>query len=296
MNVQHEGSRVLVVDDNPANIDILLELLHAYDVRAVLSGESALEAVHEELPELILLDISLPGIDGFEVCRRLKASSRTKDIPVIFLSASTDDASITKGFEIGGIDYVTKPYRAKEVLARVKTHLQLYHALQNLKKIAMTDELTGIANRRKFNMRAQRQVEQAKAKNIPLFLFLVSLDDFKEINDNYGRHVGDRFIQGFVEAARELLPPNSCFARLGSIEFVIMLSGNQTKILKQMEMLRAMVEKIRPVRGKPISVSVSIGMTNLKAPEDTLERMLKRADIAVSEAKESGGNTIKANI
>lgn len=295
MKVDYKGSKVLIVDDNPANVDILLELLSDYDVRVVLDGRSALDAVSEELPDLILLDITMPGMSGFEVCEKLKASSRTKEVPVIFLSASDDDASILHGFDIGGVDYITKPYRSKEVLARVKTHLQLFHALRKLEKIATTDDLTGIPNRRKFFIRAAHLMEQAKARNIPLYLFLIELDNAKEINDTYGHSVGVRFVQGFADAAKEVLPPKSCFARLEGDEFAIMLSGNRDKALKKIEMLRAMVEKIRPIRGKQFSVSISVGMTQLKPDDAEIQSLLKRADLAVHDAKEQGGNRLVIN-
>ncbi len=295
-HIDYRGAKILIVDDNPANIDILIELLDEYDVRAVLDGESALEAVKEETPELVLLDITLPGIDGFEVCRRLKNMPGVKEIPVIFLSASTDDASIVKGFELGGVDYITKPYRAKEILARVKTHVQLFRAMRKVEKIAMTDELTGIANRRKFFLRTPRLIEQAKAKDIPLFLMIIDLDNFKPINDRYGHDVGDRILKAFTQSAKELLPPNSCFGRLGGDEFCIVLGGKQEKIFKQMEMLRAMIEKMG-LSGLPqLKVTLSIGIAKLSESDDSIRSLLKRADEALYKAKESGGNKIIANI
>lgn len=294
MNLDISGAKVLVVDDNPANIDILLELLSDYDVRAALDGSSALEAVKEELPDLILLDITMPGMDGFEVCRRLKSVSRTKDIPVIFLSASNDDASILKGFEIGGVDYITKPYRAKEVLARVRTHLQLYTAIRQLETIATTDALTGISNRRRFFMRAEGIIRQAKERNIPLFLAIIDLDGFKPINDTHGHDVGDAVIKGFSNAALEILPPNSCFARLGGDEFVTILSGNKEGVIKRIEMLRSLITKLR-VKSHDVHVTASIGVSMLSHPDDSITSLLKRADNALYTAKGKGGNTVTSN-
>lgn len=295
MNIDVSGSKILVVDDNPANIDILVELLSPYDVRAVLDGVSALEAVKEELPDLILLDITMPGMNGFEVCARLKASARTKEIPVVFLSASDDDQSILKGFEIGGVDYITKPYRAKEVLARVKTHLQLHKALRQLERIATTDELTGVSNRRKFFMRAERLISQAKTKQIPLYLAIVDVDKFKPINDDYGHHIGDTALKTFSSAAQEILPSGSCFARLGGDEFVLMLSGTQEGVLKRIEMLRTLANKLR-IKGHDIQITVSIGVSKLQNPDDTVRTLLKRADKALYQVKEKGGNGIGTNL
>lgn len=295
MNIADTGSKILVVDDNPANIDILLELLQEYDVRAALDGESALKAVVEELPDLILLDISMPGMNGFDVCKRLKASARTKDIPVVFLTADHEDESVLKGFEVGGVDYITKPYLAREVLARVKTHLQLFHALRQLSEMAMTDPMTGISNRRKFFLRANRLLEQAKQKNAPFFLALIDLDGFKTMNDTYGHDAGDLIIKRFASATSEMLPEGSCFARLGGDEFILLLSGSKERIAKQLEMVRRMASRINPIPGQDLKISTSIGLAALRDKNDTVDTVMKRADRAVYKAKEAGGDRIVAN-
>jgi len=122
-----ESSTILVVDDTESNIDMLMAMLKQYDVVPATSGEDALEIVKQEKIDLILLDIMMEGLDGFEVCRRLKRDETTKHIPVIFITAKSDEDSIEEGYSIGGIDYVTKPFKPKELLARVKTHLELKH-------------------------------------------------------------------------------------------------------------------------------------------------------------------------
>jgi len=296
MSFKDKGSNILVVDDNPANIDILLELLQDYDVRAAVDGAGALKAVAEELPDLILLDISMPGMDGFEVCRKLKASGKTRDIPVIFLTASHEDESVLKGFEVGGVDYITKPYLAREVLARVRTHLQLFHALRQLSEMAMTDSMTGVANRRKFFIRAPRLLEQAKQQHVPLYLALIDLDGFKAMNDTHGHDVGDLIIKRFADTALELLTQGSCFARLGGDEFILLLSGPREQVVKQLEMLRRMIARINPVKGKELGITASIGLSMLKNDSDTIDAIMKRADRAVYKAKETGGNKIVANL
>ncbi len=295
MQIEDRGAKVLVVDDNPANIDILLELLDGYDVRAVLDGKSALEAVNEELPDLILLDIAMPGMDGFEVCRRLKSSPRTKEIPVIFLSANNDDASVLNGFEVGGVDYITKPYRAKEVLARVKTHIQLFLALRKLEKIATTDALTGISNRRKFFMRAPRLIEQAKAKNVSLFLAVIDIDKFKSINDRYGHAVGDEVLKAVANVAKEMLPSNTCFARLGGDEFTMMLGGDESKVLKVYDRLRIMMEKTS-IPGSDVKATLSIGVSKLSSKDENVNALIRRADEALYVVKENGGNGLEVKL
>ncbi len=129
-----EKGTVLVVDDTEVNIDILVGLLKKFDVIPALSGEDALEIAKNEAVDLILLDIMMPDMDGYEVCETLKQNSKTRDIPIIFITAKTTEADIGKGFDMGAVDYVTKPFNPTELLSRVKTHLELYHYRQNLEK------------------------------------------------------------------------------------------------------------------------------------------------------------------
>ena len=147
MELNKRASKILIVDDNPVNIDFLVELLKEYDARTVIDGRSALAAVKEEKPDVILLDILMPGMDGFEVCKKLKESPKTEDIPVIFLSASHETESIVKAFEVGGVDYISKPYKTQEVLIRIQTHLKLKSALDMLENRSLYDELTGVNSR-----------------------------------------------------------------------------------------------------------------------------------------------------
>ena len=279
-------SKILIVDDNPANIDILLELLADFDVRAALDGESALEAVKEELPDLILLDITMPGMDGFEVCRRLKANARTKSIPVLFLSASSDADSIIQGFEVGGVDYITKPYLAQEIIVRVQTHLKLQMSLRYLERIANIDELTGISNRRRFFTRSTKLFEQAKAKGVPLTAFVIDIDRFKLINDTYGHAVGDSVVKNFAAYVKKSLPKLNCFARLGGDEFVLVLAGMHADQAKaQVEALRANLEKIN--LSSDITVTISVGMAVMDDSDSDIDVLLGRADIKLYEAKKS---------
>ena len=130
-------AEIMVVDDTQANLELLTTILseHGYVVRPARSGELALKSATAKAPDLILLDVRMPGMDGFEVCRRLKLDSRTRPIPVLFISALVDMADKVKGFELGGLDYVTKPFNTKELLARVKTHLHLYELSQKLEQM-----------------------------------------------------------------------------------------------------------------------------------------------------------------
>jgi len=146
-----EKKIILIVDDNKTNIDILLTLLSKeYDVLVSLSGASALEIVQNNKIDLILLDIMMPEMDGYEVCSELKSKRETKDIPVIFTTAKTDEDSIEKAYAVGGIDYVTKPIKPRELLARVRTQMKLKELIEYLEHVASFDEITGVYDKKKF--------------------------------------------------------------------------------------------------------------------------------------------------
>jgi diguanylate cyclase (GGDEF)-like protein len=288
MKIDFSKSKILIVDDNPANIDILLELLNTFDVRAALDGISALEAVQEELPDLILLDITMPGMDGFEVCRRLKDDPKSKDVPIIFLSASSDPDSIIKGFDLGGVDYITKPYLAKEIIARIQTHLKLRMTMRVLDRLANIDELSGIANRRRFFTRFPNMFDQAKDKNIPFFLFIVDIDKFKLINDTYGHAVGDKVIKGFTESVQTHLTKISCFARLGGDEFAVVLTGmSRDQARQQIEQLRTYIAGTGIISNQDILFTISIGMAEQQSTDRNIDDLLSRADYNLYEAKKT---------
>jgi PleD family two-component response regulator len=132
--MEDQKAFLLIVDDNPVNIQVLGNMLEdsGYRTAATLSGNDALKFIKEEKPDLILLDIMMPEIDGFQICKKIKKGEDTKDIPVIFLTAKNDTESIVRGFDVGGVDYISKPYHSAELLARIKTHLELKHAREEI--------------------------------------------------------------------------------------------------------------------------------------------------------------------
>ena len=163
MVLDKQTSKILIVDDNPVNIDFLVELLKEYDARTVIDGPSALEAVLEEKPDVILLDIAMPGMDGFEVCRRLKADERTRSIPIIFISILEDERDKVKGFQAGAVDYIAKPFQPEEVLARVRTHLRLRRLTEKLEQrvAERTEELHAANAQLQRELAERKQVEAA---------------------------------------------------------------------------------------------------------------------------------------
>ena len=165
-----KNKTILVVDDTISNLDIMGVILDKYDVMDATSGKDALEILDEEQIDLILLDIMMPDMNGYEVCEILKANPKTKDIPIIFITAKTDENSIEKAYDVGGIDYVTKPFKPKELLARVKTQLHVQNLQNELRVLASTDPMTKLYNRRYFTKVSAHALDLAK-KKFPSFKF-----------------------------------------------------------------------------------------------------------------------------
>ena len=288
IKIDYTQAKILVVDDNPANIDILLEVLSDFDVRAALDGESALEAVSEDLPDLILLDIAMPGLDGFEVCRRLKKDPKAKSVPIIFLSANSDAKSIISGFELGGVDYITKPYISQEVIVRVQTHLKLQMSMRYLTRLANIDEMTGLSNRRHFFNNSCKLFETAKSSGSIFNIFVFDIDHFKQINDTYGHAVGDQVIKGFAAFVKKMVPELSCFARFGGDEFVMIIADTDHDEAKaQIKQLVEAIANTSLVPQQDIKTTTSVGMATLTATDHDIDALIARADVKLYEAKKT---------
>jgi len=280
---------ILIVDDTVANLDILAELLAEYDLIDTTSGVDALEIVNEEKVDLILLDIMMPEIGGFKVCERLKSNPYTKNIPVIFLTAKTDEESIEKAYEIGGSDYITKPFKPKELLARVKMQLDLQSLIQNLEYMSSYDSMTNIYNRRKFFELAEYRFINARDD---LFAVMIDIDTFKNINDTYGHDTGDEVIKTITKIIQEMLPPKSIFGRLGGEEFAIVCNHkNQTELLSFIESIRKKINEISlDFNNKNIHFTISIGVAKYQEEFMMIDDLLKEADKLLYQAKETGRN------
>jgi len=299
-----KNKNILVVDDTEINIDILVELLSDnYDVLVALDGQSALDIIRDAKIDLILLDIMMPNMSGYEVCKILKKNEVTKNIPVIFITAKVDEDSIEKAYSIGGIDYVTKPFKPKELLARVKTQLDLQKLIQDLKEsqdelklLASTDSMTKLYNRRYFSTISEHILELAKRDNISTSLIMLDIDKFKNINDTYGHKVGDDVIISLAQKLKEWTRKSDIICRFGGEEFVILLpETNIDGALVISEKIRQIVEDevINLEFGRELKFTVSIGVSEVKNEEDVnIEASIQRADEALYEAKQSGRNKV----
>jgi len=286
---------LLVVDDQPINIQAIYRIF-APDHRVLMatSGAKALALCKEDPPDLILLDVVMPEMDGHEVCARLKADEATRNIPVIFVTSHTDAAEETKGLELGAIDFIAKPVNPPVVRARVKTHLTLKAQSDLLRQMVFIDGLTGVANRRCFDERLEVEWRRAARGASPLALLMLDVDHFKRFNDRYGHQVGDECLRQVAAAIKGgLLRPGDMVARYGGEEFVCILPGADFEGALN---IAAGIEQA--VRGLQIAhadsdvsdvVTISIGVSmSLPQRDGDPARLLALADTQLYRAKHSG--------
>lgn len=290
MNDDNRAS-LLVVDDSRSNVDVLLDLLDdEYIVSVALNGADALELAKEDPPDLVLLDILMPDMDGFEVCRALKADAATRDVPVIFITGVTEESTIETAFEIGGVDYVTKPFKPRELLARVRTHVNLRRLVRHLDYVSSHDKMTGLYNRARFFELAQQEWMD---KRPCLYAGMMDIDHFKRVNDTYGHPVGDIVITDVTKVMRDVLEGHALLGRVGGEEFaVIWATDDQEHVLHDVEVIRNKVAHLSwPLEnGEVVTCTVSIGVADATPDIGTLDALLVTADDALYEAKGAGRN------
>ena len=291
--MENSKNTLLIVDDTETNIDILVELLgNKYDVIVALDGEGALEAVHENRVDLILLDIMMPVMNGYEVCRRLKEKESTRDIPVIFISAKDDEESILSAYAEGAIDYITKPFKPLELLARVTTQLRVKELIEHLDYISSYDQMSGVYNRRKFFELSQKKFLQSQNN---LYAVMIDIDNFKSINDTHGHPDGDKVIHFAAQTIYKNLEDGSIFGRLGGEEFAIICTDSSKQdFMDSMQMIREVIEKLEVIsgRGERIKFTISLGVAKVATETQSLDELLKKADRALYEAKDLGRNRV----
>jgi len=287
---EDKDKTILVVDNTKGNLDMAIAILQDYDVTPCTSGADALEIVRKKQINLILLDSLIPEKDGYHVCKKLQQNSGTRDIPILFMTSKTDEDSIEKVYELGGADYVTKPFKPGELLARVGIQLQLQDVISELNFISTRDALTGIFNRRKF-FELGETLFNASGKE--LYVLMIDIDHLKNINDRYGHGVGDMVLKKVTNVVKEVLPPDAVFGRMGGEEFSVMYTAQTHELSMDIvsDILKTVSRTQIPLKdGSAVSCTISIGIGQKHPEFNALDSLLKEAYMTLYEAKESGEN------
>jgi diguanylate cyclase (GGDEF)-like protein len=310
---------ILVIDDNVTNLKVASAHLQAanYEVLTARDGLSGIERIKFAQPDLILLDVQMPGIDGFETCRRLKTDPATAAIPVIFTTVLTNVEDKVRGFTSGAVDYIPKPFQVEELLARVNTHLTIYRlqrelqaeirerrtaevglkkANSELQRLAVLDDLTQLANRRRFDQYLQQQWQPVQPTK--LSLLLCDVDYFKRYNDGYGHSAGDVCLQQVARAiGRAVNYTKDLAARYGGEEFAVILpETDQAGAALVAEAVLTEVRNLRiPHAYSEVAniVTLSIGLATITplSSSDPLS-LINTADAALYGAKQQGRNRV----
>jgi diguanylate cyclase (GGDEF)-like protein len=292
---------ILIVDDMAANIEILAGILNSeYEILFATSGKEALEIATEQVPDLILLDVIMPGMDGYQVCRELKRREKTKDIPIIFVTANSQEEDESRGFEEGVVDYIIKPVRPSIVKARVRIHLELKRYRDHFKTLSTIDGLTGIANRRKFDETLEIEWRRARRNQRPLSLIMMDIDFFKAYNDHYGHSAGDECLRKLSAGIAQVYHrPADLFARYGGEEFVLLLpeidSGGAVQMAQRVQDKIKLVRVAHGYSQAADYVTLSMGVASIIPNDDQTQLdLINSADELLYAAKRNGRNQIKS--
>ena len=287
---------IMIVDDMIENVVFLEKILSKSGFRTIsaMSGSEALDSMLEYKPDLILLDIVMPGMTGFETCAKIQSNKEFLDIPVIFLSAKKDEKTIIESFIYGGIDYVVKPFNSPELLARVNTHLQLKSTKEKLHILAFTDPLTELFNRRKFMEALDQEMARAKRYDEKLAFIMIDIDHFKKINDTYGHDIGDKALIRFSGIIKSSLRETDFAGRLGGEEFGIILpQTNLEQAAIVAERIRSRIDAESESRDDETPhFTASFGVSHFKKDRSNSSTLTQDADKALYTAKEGGRNKI----
>lgn len=287
--------KILVVDDENLIRQLMSALLSPFgEVSVVESGAEALEHAEKYNPDLIVLDVQMPEMDGYEVCKRLKANEKTASIPVVFLTANSTNEDEERGLEIGATDFIRKPISPQIVRTRAENILKLQAATRQLELLASTDPLTGAYNRRHFMETGSNELLRSNRYQHPFTVLMLDIDHFKAVNDTHGHSIGDEALIETVRVIEETLRAEDTLGRIGGEEFAVLLP--ETSVARA----NLLAERIRVAIGKivietptvPLTFTMSIGMTEGLGGDETLDDILKRADDGLYKAKEDGRNQV----
>lgn len=289
--------KILIVDDTPATVEILNEILgDEHEILCATRGEDALDVASSERPDLVLLDIIMPGMNGYEVCRRLKSDDTLKNIPVIFITAMGEEEDEAKGLEVGAIDYITKPVNKAIVRARIRNHLDLKLYRDYLEEISVLDGLTGIPNRRRFDDCLEQEWRRSIRSGRPVSLILMDIDHFKRFNDHYGHLAGDDCLKKVAYAINHIPKrATDLVARYGGEEFACVLpetgaTGARTVGDQLLESVRSLqIPHIKSDVSPVVTLSLGVA-THTPSAGSKRENVIAAADEMLYKAKSDGRN------
>lgn len=296
MSSESVKQRILIVDDDPINIRTLAGIFDdKYDILFATDGKQALRVAMQEKPDVILLDVMMPEMDGYQVCRLLKSDNLTRYIPIIFVTAKSDADHEILGFEIGAADYISKPFCSAIVKLRVDNQIELKCARERLLKLAITDGLTGVANRRKFDEQLANEWQRATRTQQDLSVVMIDVDRFKNYNDYYGHQAGDDCLRQVATLLANSVRRGSDFvARYGGEEFAMILP--MTDGQAALKIANAMCQNLNQLalphatsEFERITLSAGVA-TDIPSKEKKAEKLIQNADYALYTAKNQGRN------
>ncbi len=294
--------KVLIAEDNLVSRRMLETFLRkwGYDIVITTNGREAWEVLQEpEAPNLVISDWMMPDLDGLELCRRIREIERAEYIYFIILTSKGKKEDVVAGLEAGADDYLIKPFNQDELKYRVRIGERIIELERRILRLASTDSLTGVLNRRAFMERMEQEINRSFRENSPLSLILADIDHFKGVNDRHGHQVGDLVLQKFVSQLTESSRTYDFVGRYGGEEFVICLPGSTDSQARTVaERMRKSVEEMRimlPDISKSVRITTSFGVVTLRLElEDSVDSLIGRADDALYKAKREGRNRVCA--
>ena len=286
--------RVLIVDDQEIGIKILSNILNDYTTLTASNGRLAIDLARQHRPDIILLDVMMPEMDGIETCRLFKADFRTSHIPVIFVTAQTDPDDVVAGFEVGAVDFISKPLNTAVVRARVATHLKLQSLERELRELAFYDPLTGLPNRRLMLDRLESLLARSSRHQQHGAVMFIDLNDFKKLNDIYGHDIGDLYLTKVAERLVAGVRASDVVSRIGGDEFVVLIEDldPNPELAKQQadevsKKIAASLSLEFNLSGLSYFGSASFGTKIFMGNNNTVKGILKEADAAMYRAKKA---------